>query len=310
MLFLASATAALAFCGSGAVALAANTISGKVFDQETGEPIKGAEACLELTVDVPITCASSAADGSFELKPSSNHTDWVIRFSDAPGYFTSWYQGEPSFEDAERIDTTLGNATGLDQSLEESPRGSISGRVTTKKTGAPVAAIRVCALISTQYEVVACTQSAPDGTYSIGGLPTGSYKVAFNEPLPETFNSAYLSQLWQGATTFATATTIPLVAPESRAGIDATLQVPGETPEPSSPAVPATTSAPGTPPSTSTPPTPHSPAPLVCKKGFRREKVKGKPHCVRKRHHHKRSKHRHAPQRTAFPAPRFVVPSL
>ncbi len=291
LLFGLSVVFAVVLGASAGSALAANTISGKVFDETTGKTVKGAEACLERTVDVPIACVTSAADGSYELKPATNQTDYVVRFSDAGNYVTSWYQDELTFANATLIDTTGGSETGLIQDLRETPRGSISGRVTTRKTGAPVPSIRVCAVVAAQYEIVECAQTAADGTYSIGGLETGSYKVAFNEPLPETFNSAYISQFWQGATTFAGATPITLTAPAARGGIDAQLQVPGETSEPSPPSTGGTGL---TPTPVSTPPTATTPAPLVCKKGFRKEKVKGALRCVRKpkkKHHRRRHPH-------------------
>jgi hypothetical protein len=55
--------------------------------------------------------------------------------------------------------------------------GSISGMV-SDAAGAPLAAVAVTAFNGT--EEVSTTSSAADGTYSLGGLPTGTYRLEFS----------------------------------------------------------------------------------------------------------------------------------
>ncbi len=53
--------------------------------------------------------------------------------------------------------------------------GSISGRVTTRVTNQPIADARVEAL--SNAKVVASTNTSADGSYTLAGLPAGSYSV-------------------------------------------------------------------------------------------------------------------------------------
>jgi hypothetical protein len=282
--------AAVALWVPGASASAAS-ISGTVSDAASGKPINGAEACAKTTKEGSGACGITDAGGNYEISSLLAASDYRVLFSAGPDYLPQYFEGEqPVFEDADQIDLTGGDADGIDARLEEAAPGSVSGRVTASKTGSPVAEIRVCALVAAQYEVVECALTAADGTYAIS-LPFGSYKVAFNEPQLEHFNPLYLSQFWNGVTSFAAATTIALGGPEARTGIDANLQMPGETTE--TPATPPAAVATPSPPAAGPSPSAEAKPALTCRKGFRKERVKGKVRCVKKKHHRKRHAARH-----------------
>jgi hypothetical protein len=258
-----------------------------VTDADNGKPLQGAQACAKRTKGEAGACAITDVAGDYEIDNLAIATDYRVLFSAGPDYLPQYFDFAGSFEEATNIDITGGDQSFIDGALEEVGPGTISGRVSARRTGSALAEIRVCALAAAQYEVLGCAMSAADGTYTLS-LPFGSYKVAFNEPQLEHFDPLYLSQFWNEVATFASATTITLGGPESRTGIDARLQTPGEGSEgvATAPSPPASAS----PPAAVLPPT--KPAPLTCRKGFRKEKVKGKLRCVRRKHHHKKHSHR------------------
>ena len=274
--------AAAAFWASAASA--ANLISGTVTDLETGKPIQGAEACVATKNDGTIHgCAITTANGTYEisLPPATNY---IVRFTDEGNYLTQYFDDETSFGNADLIDTTGGDQTDIDAALEEA--ASISGRVTARKTGAPLGGIYVCTLYVYEYETDRCVFTKPDGTYLIDGLERETYKVSFNGTLSgQFFFSAYLPQFWNDQTSYESAVPISLTPPEARTGIDAQLLVPGESLEKA--------------PETGSSPPPQSGgehvAAVKCKRGFQKKKVKGKTRCVKKKKH----RHRHRGHRGA-----------
>ncbi|MEP0843241.1 MAG: carboxypeptidase regulatory-like domain-containing protein [Phycisphaerae bacterium] len=63
--------------------------------------------------------------------------------------------------------------------------GSISGTVTCSTTGAPVAGLTV-KIYDANNQLVASPTTGPDGSYSVGGLPAGTYTVKIDVPLGST----------------------------------------------------------------------------------------------------------------------------
>ncbi len=108
---------------------------------------------------------------------------------------------------------------------------SISGRVTARKTGAPLGGIYVCTLYVYEDQVDRCEYTKPDGTYLIDRLENEPYKVSFNGPIPqEFFFNSYLPQFWEDQTSYASAVPISVAPPDIRTGVDAQLQVPAKLP--------------------------------------------------------------------------------
>ena len=96
--------------------------------------------------------------------------------------------------------------------------GSISGTVTADDTADPIGSIDVCAN-NADYSVYFCVlTSAIDGTYTLAGLPSDDYVVAFRES-----GGQYISEYFDNVTDFDAASLVSVTDPNATSGIDAGL---------------------------------------------------------------------------------------
>lgn len=99
------------------------------------------------------------------------------------------------------------------------PGGSITGTVRNSSL-ALLQNIVVMAFDAASGAYVGGDVSAEDGTYTVSGLATGSYKVQFL-----TCDNGYVSQWYNGQTTQGNATPVSVIAPDPTSGIDGTLAI-------------------------------------------------------------------------------------
>jgi hypothetical protein len=96
--------------------------------------------------------------------------------------------------------------------------GSISGTVTAKVGGLPIAGVEVCAGGEAE-EAFGCATTDENGEYEIVSLPAGVYKVQFwGRPL------GYADQYYAGKRLFGEATPVVVSAGAATSGIDAELE--------------------------------------------------------------------------------------
>jgi hypothetical protein len=115
--------------------------------------------------------------------------------------------------------------------------GQITGKVTNASTEAPIAGIEVCAFPKTGDEAIAggesgeegseeellkCPTTGADGEYAISGLASGEYIVGFGSPFLGELN--YVTQFYDGKSSFAEAQPVSVAAASATSGIDAKLQ--------------------------------------------------------------------------------------
>lgn len=98
--------------------------------------------------------------------------------------------------------------------------GSIAGTVTDASTSEPIEGAEVCAEPAGEEEewLYACALTETDGTYFIGGLVPGQYKVGF------WAGSQYEFQYYDGAGTWSQADPVEVLSGAKTTGIDAELQ--------------------------------------------------------------------------------------
>ena len=156
---------------------------------------------------------TTGQDGSYTLSglPSGSYK----LFFSAVGYFSEWYDGKTSQAAANPVAVTAPAPTsGVDVVLEQS--GGISGTV-RNTTGSGIANVWVgVSHPDGSYATGAPTNQ--DGSYTVSGLPTGSYMVRFNAP------SGYLSEWYDGKLTQDAATLVAVALPNLTSGIDAVLE--------------------------------------------------------------------------------------
>ncbi|WP_457973931.1 beta strand repeat-containing protein [Arthrobacter sp. D1-17] len=135
----------------------------------------------------------------------------------ASGTLTQWYAGASTFESATPVTVTAGqDVTGIDAELKNG--ASISGKISAP-AGVDLTAVWATAYHSSgAMDYAGSSSVAADGSYKVGGLQAGSYKVQFN-----TGDSGALAQWYGGGLTFSTATAIALADGQAVASADAVL---------------------------------------------------------------------------------------
>jgi hypothetical protein len=267
------------------------TITGTVIEAGTESPIAGLPVCAN-SFDLSGSCDSTDAGGNYVITGLSEDSNYRVEFNyytpfqDVLNYLTQYYQGSENHNDWDPVAVTVGDTTeGIDAVMK--PGAQIVGRVLEVGTSAPLPEIEVCALdpagtpLAQEFEQ--CTFTDATGHYAIKSLRAGTFIVVFSR---ERFvdSDGFFPQWFDGASSAAGATQITISPPQTRAGVDARLL---STLDPWHRSPRVVVSLVET--------TPSKPAPIKCKRGFRRKKVKGKVRCVKvhkKRHKHRRGRER------------------
>jgi hypothetical protein len=192
-------------------------ITGHVFDEETGEPIGGIQLGASTPGGDAVTPAPvTSVDGSyrFVLRPGSYLIRAGISFAHAHGYgyVPEWYDNSYDMNSATLVNVTLHNETaGIDIYLAGA--GSISGHVYQGDGTTPIAGASVYAFPTTGDHPGAGANTGPDGSYTIEGLPSGSYRV-------QAAVSDYVAQYYDNTPDEASATEVTVNARNDTPGVD------------------------------------------------------------------------------------------
>ena len=130
-------------------------------------------------------------------------------------YVREFHNNKATLATANPVALTLGNVTTINAALD---RGAvITGTVTDAGSSVLLENIQVVAYDAND-SVARSTNTTPDGTYLLGGLPTGDYRVEFDPP----FNSPYLGEFHDNQPDLASATPLSLTV-NTTTTIDAAL---------------------------------------------------------------------------------------
>lgn len=156
-----------------------------------------------------VAAASVALDGTYVLRAPIG--DLILSVLS---------EGRAVFDlDAVAITLPAEGLTGQDVALIAS--ASIAGSVAVPASSSlreNAVAVAVYPIDGTGVVATAANYVSADGTYVVGGLPAGSYRVAFLSAA-----AGAVSEWWDDAPTFAKATAIPLEAAESHSGVSPVL---------------------------------------------------------------------------------------
>ncbi len=211
----------------------AGMITGHLTNAASGQPATDSHLCVtaETPPSQPVmgrgTC-TIGSDGSYSIGGLATGT-YILFVSDGGGPFIEQYYGGGSdIKTAQQIVVTAGSTSaGIDVALTVG--GTINGTITDASSGNPVTDKNLCvdATPSPQpsgpyfsYDVCG---TAADGTYSITGIPTGSYAVRFTDG----GHGPYVDQYYDSQTTEDAANSVAVTAGNTTAGIDAALHAGG-----------------------------------------------------------------------------------
>lgn len=192
------------------------TVTGTVTDL-SGTPLGGICVAATDPFGNAVTTVTTTSKGTYAitgLTPGS----YQVRFEECANaaHLTQWYNGRTVLASADFVTVTAGGTTaGINASLGMG--GTITGLV-TNTSGSPLPNICVHAQDSRGHFADSLA-TGKTGTYSVGGLPTGSYVVSFSD-CPA---SDYLGQFYNGASTPATATLVSVTSGANTPNINATL---------------------------------------------------------------------------------------
>ncbi len=202
-------------------------VTGKVTSATSHFAVGGVLVCAFTAATEIEQCGLTDGAGEYAITglPSGSYR---IGFDGVEaGYVIQYYDDEPSLSAATPVAvTTGGDTTSINAQLADG--GRINGRVRSAATGASIQGVLVCAFVSVD-EIAECAITGATGEYTIAGLPTGVYEVGFNG------GKTYGIQYYNGASTFAGAWPVSIVAGSTEGGIDAAFGSGGASPPPPPP---------------------------------------------------------------------------
>jgi len=167
--------------------------------------------------------ASTAGDGTYDLGglPTGSYR---VEFQDWSGeYARQCYNNEPDLDHADGVDVTAGAPT-EDINATLATAGHITGTV-TKTGGGALEDIAVTAYRSDGdggWEDVSYAETDASGAYDLGGLPTGSYRVEFED----CYGGEYAKQCYNNKPDLDHADDVAVTAGAATPNIDAALFLP------------------------------------------------------------------------------------
>lgn len=194
------------------------SISGTVTRDDDGAPVAG--------VTVSATgqgggYASTFTDetGAYTLSSLTDDSYVVSFFADGTDLKREYWEDTSDFADATPVVTDGTAVVDIDAALAVG--AAIEGLVTRADDASPVVGVYVSAL-DANNEIVGATETNADGTYSLGGLPAGTYRVRFGSP-----DSELGSEYWQSAYLWEDARLVTLAEQQTVTGVSADLDVVG-----------------------------------------------------------------------------------
>jgi hypothetical protein len=275
-------------------------IEGRATDATGALGLESVEVCAQdASTKAPLSCTHTDAEGNYALPtlPTGSYRVGFWGEGQSSAYAPQYYEDKPGFLEAAVLHLSAGETvSGIDAKLALGAQ--VSGAVTDSSSGAPLASIAVCILQSSASGPQRCTHTDPDGQYTLPGVASGSYQVAFspefNEFAKEEFvlpeEDGWHTQYYEGSATREGSTSLSLSAPEQRGAVDAALLSTYVAPPPPPPPITPDTAI-AAPLIANTPPT-RNKKPKTCRKGYKKVKVKGKVRCVKVQKHHKKGSRR------------------
>jgi hypothetical protein len=174
-------------------------------------PVAGIEVRLfDANTGASVVRTSTGTDGSYRFDDlhlgGYGGASFKVRFLDPTGtYATQWAEGQATARTAAVLKVDAYGDPGKQADADLVPAaGSLTGSVSDGTSGLAGISVRVWA---TAGQRVAGVTSGPDGSWSVNGLPIGTYRVELADDA-----GAYLPVWFASAPTFAAATPVTVTA--------------------------------------------------------------------------------------------------
>ncbi|MFB8188273.1 carboxypeptidase regulatory-like domain-containing protein [Microbacterium sp. NPDC055988] len=184
------------------------TVSGRLTDAATGEPVFGASVRAQSPDSYAYAYGMTQSDGTYRVVVGSPGAWDVVAAEDSAIYSAATRRVTVAGADLKDITFALAKGQRL------------SGRVTGENTTNPLPGIQVD-VWNADEEIVASATTAADGTYRTPALADGTYTVRF-----VNWSGLYVEEWWKDATTSASATKIS-VAGKPVTAVDASMRLGG-----------------------------------------------------------------------------------
>ena len=198
------------------------SISGTVIETQGGQPVNGLVVrAHDYTTGTWIISATTQADGSYTIPDLAAGSYRVVVQTTGTDYAQEYYDSTYDYNTATAINLSEGQTfSGIDFSLEIG--GKIEGTVTDTDSGLAVEGIRLSACDYTSGSCVSYALTISDGTYSITGIPTGSYRI-----WAEGNGTDYANEYYLDTYDPSNATPVDVVQPQTITGYDFSLELGG-----------------------------------------------------------------------------------
>ena len=179
-----------------------STISGTVTEAGTNAPLANGRVLALRAADYQIVrAAATNASGQYTLNLAAG--DYKLAFLDATGgHDMEWFDNLPSTGLPSAVSVT---APGTANAALNPNTGTMAGTIIDDPAATPLAGAWAIAIGPTGIAGGAVT--AANGTYTLGGLATGTYRATFVDP-----NGGRTQEYWDNSPTYAAATTFNITA--------------------------------------------------------------------------------------------------
>jgi serine/threonine protein kinase len=130
------------------------------------------------------------------------------------------YYQETSTQASARLVTVSASVNPVNIDFTMDTGGSISGKVISETTFEGVGYVHIDVMDYNTGEWLNCADTLADGSYTVHGLPTGSYRVYANTSLQ---NLPYIEEYYKDATNFNSAKAVLVTTGKDTAGVNFTL---------------------------------------------------------------------------------------